>query len=224
MMTMATTVVKRVDAAEQLAGWDYQHSVTWMRGKVFQWKNTTVEMLEEFRRAREALSHNGRPRKTDASAPVKTWNDYCEDVGVSRSTVNRWLAAGHDDDGTPRLLCTNCHVSHNAGDHDVDVSAVRISKTPPRKAASTPSKANRGKKRLARRLTARRRKEMLGWIADIFKAMDFTLVTHYDLTTIRERLKLLKAELRQLTPVDGKDDTDDIPDADDVNREAGYEA
>ena len=86
---------------EVLAAWDCRASVEKVRAVVIRWKSVTIEMLTELWRAREELSKPGRP-ETGADAPVMTWADYCEEVGLSKSTVNRWLS--RYDPQTQKLL------------------------------------------------------------------------------------------------------------------------
>lgn len=64
---------------------------------VARWKDMTAEMLTELALAREALSCSPSEAVQTrylrgANAPRKTWSAYCRDIGISKSTVNRWLA------------------------------------------------------------------------------------------------------------------------------------
>lgn len=68
--------------------WDYKESVKRVKGFVYKWKNLTLEMANELWIAREILSAQGL---RDKSPKVRTWSDYCEDIGSERRTVNRWL-------------------------------------------------------------------------------------------------------------------------------------
>jgi len=70
--------------------WNYQASVSKMKPLVYKWKNLTVEMLSELFRARLNLSRTGRP-ESGSNEPIKTWTGYCQEIGLARSTVNRWL-------------------------------------------------------------------------------------------------------------------------------------
>jgi hypothetical protein len=56
-------------------------------------KPSAVSVAQELWIARKMLSREGRLPKTGANAPVRTWDAYCQDIGSTRSTVNRWLAA-----------------------------------------------------------------------------------------------------------------------------------
>ncbi|MFC1965718.1 hypothetical protein ACFLWI_02055 [Chloroflexota bacterium] len=59
---------------------------------VYKWKNVTEDIIDELRIARQMLSAQGKRTDLDANAPkLPTWADYCEDIGVTKSTVNRWL-------------------------------------------------------------------------------------------------------------------------------------
>ena len=72
--------------------WSYDDSVERVRPMVLRWKAITAELLRELYEARQQLSKQGVRRDLDANASkLKTWNDYCVDVGLNRSTVNRWL-------------------------------------------------------------------------------------------------------------------------------------
>ncbi len=71
--------------------WTYEESIKKIQPLVYKWKNLTVEVAEELYIARQMLSKEGRPEKTDANAPVFTWNKYCTDIGIAKSTANRWL-------------------------------------------------------------------------------------------------------------------------------------
>jgi len=66
--------------------WDYQASVK--RNKAFLQK--APGFRQELWIAREMLSRVGNPsfqakNATGANAPVKTWSDYCNDIGLLRS-------------------------------------------------------------------------------------------------------------------------------------------
>lgn len=47
-------------------------------------------MLYELLEARERLSAQGL---RDKSPEVKTWSDYCQDIGSQRRVVDRWIGA-----------------------------------------------------------------------------------------------------------------------------------
>lgn len=89
--------MKDLVAIEQLPeippDWNYEESVAKVLQLVYKWKNLTIELATELYIARKALSKEGRPwpKITGAFAPVKTWTNYCQEIGVDKSTVNRWL-------------------------------------------------------------------------------------------------------------------------------------
>ena len=61
--------------------WDYKESVKIVKSFVYKWQSLTSEMLKELWIAREVLSKEGRPEKTGTIVPVKTWSDYCLEIG-----------------------------------------------------------------------------------------------------------------------------------------------
>ena len=73
--------------------WDYDASVQRMRPLVLHWKNVTEEMLQELRRAKSVLSHQGaRSDLVLGDAKLRTWSNYLRDVGLDRTTADRWLS------------------------------------------------------------------------------------------------------------------------------------
>ncbi len=77
--------------------WDYDESVKKVKQWIYKWKTLTTDMAQELYVAREKLSREGNPHlqaniPTGTFVPVKTWNQYCEEIGHSRQVVNRWLA------------------------------------------------------------------------------------------------------------------------------------
>jgi len=68
--------------------WDYNQSVKKIKVLVYKWKNLTAEVVNELFIAREILSSQGA--RTDLKEE-KTWENYCEEIGVERSTVHRWI-------------------------------------------------------------------------------------------------------------------------------------
>ncbi len=67
------------------AGWNYEESVARVKRVVYKWKSLTLELATELYIAREALSKPGHPHGKF------TWNQYCEEIGLKRDTVNNWL-------------------------------------------------------------------------------------------------------------------------------------
>jgi len=54
-------------------------------------KKNAEEIAQELWVAREILSIGHRPPKSGTKVPLKTWSQYCQDIGSSRQVVNRWL-------------------------------------------------------------------------------------------------------------------------------------
>lgn len=80
---------------EKIFKWDFQKSVEKMAPKIAKWKALTVDIARELYLAREYLNNQTGQRKDPSAADYIrfTWNDYCEHIGVPRSTANNWLRA-----------------------------------------------------------------------------------------------------------------------------------
>jgi len=104
--------------------WDYDESVGRVKGFVYKAKNLTDEIRRELYIAREILSTppNERARSSSGTfVPMeKTWDDYCQDIGVERGAANRWLV--------PKKPV---HVLQNAGDTEWDTPPEIINPTSP---------------------------------------------------------------------------------------------
>jgi len=73
--------------------WDYKESVSTVKGIVFKAKNLTEDILRELFIARKKLSCSSSEAAKimhGANAP-RTWSIYCEEIGINKSTANRWL-------------------------------------------------------------------------------------------------------------------------------------
>jgi len=77
----------------------YEESVAKVKTLVYKWKNVTQDIIDELKIAREKLSVKPDSRERDTSGtfvPVAhTWEGYCEDTGVTKRTINRWLEMPH---------------------------------------------------------------------------------------------------------------------------------
>ena len=74
------------------SNWNYEISVKKVRQTMYKWKNLTTELAQELWIAREILDARGRNLPNVANATYeKTWSEYCEEIGVERSTIHRWL-------------------------------------------------------------------------------------------------------------------------------------
>jgi len=77
--------------------WDYDESISKVNTFVYKWKtlkNEAPEVLEELWIARKKLSvtpQEARLVSRNKSSMIRTWTNYCEDIGSSRQVVNRWL-------------------------------------------------------------------------------------------------------------------------------------
>ena len=71
------------ETPEVPADWDYDKSVAVMATRYRTWKSLTIEMLTELYIAQSILS---KPHSHKSG-----WGDYCEAIGISKSTANKWL-------------------------------------------------------------------------------------------------------------------------------------
>jgi 16S rRNA G966 N2-methylase RsmD len=75
--------------------WDYDESVKKTGNKIYKWKNLTEEIATELWVAREVLAKSGAAghvrNSSGTKVPLRTWSQYCEDIGVTRQVANRWL-------------------------------------------------------------------------------------------------------------------------------------
>jgi len=74
--------------------WDYEESVKRLKSIVYKWRKLTEEILQELYIARAILAVNPSDAAKimhGANAPRITWAKYCNEIGIHRSTANRWL-------------------------------------------------------------------------------------------------------------------------------------
>lgn len=74
--------------------WGYEASVKRMRSLIYKWKNMTRDVANELWIARESLKNKFEAYQKgegDANAPPPTWSSYCDEIGINKSTANRWL-------------------------------------------------------------------------------------------------------------------------------------
>lgn len=90
--------------------WSYEESVKKMQRLMYKWKNLTRDVANELWVAREKLSSRYH-RDDGANAP--SWGQYCQDVGVAKSTANRWLNKWFPESLTleKKPLITKAHYS-----------------------------------------------------------------------------------------------------------------
>jgi ParB family chromosome partitioning protein len=72
---------------QPIEGWDYNDSVKKVRGYFLKWGTLTQDILNELATARETLSKRYHRDGTN----VPSWDSYCQDIGLEKRTVNRWL-------------------------------------------------------------------------------------------------------------------------------------
>ena len=75
-----------------VASWDYNSAVERTRPLVLRWTQSCIELYRELFLAREDLSRKGSGfRRNEDGEPVKTWNDFCQEIGYTRQAVNARL-------------------------------------------------------------------------------------------------------------------------------------
>jgi len=128
--------------------WDYNTSVNAMKPMVAKFKGMIQDMVPKLAIAREALSRAGNPdfqarTPTGARAPVRSWAQYCIDIGISKSQANRQIAGyvhspkREKAAKTPpagKTPCPRCNgTGYIKGDQDIiDAEIVPQSKPEPR--------------------------------------------------------------------------------------------
>lgn len=81
------------DKPELPVEWNYQKSVEKVKAINYHWRTLTEEVFIELSIARGMLAiRTGRP-KVETNVPTYSWDGYCDDIGVEKRTVNRWLKA-----------------------------------------------------------------------------------------------------------------------------------
>ena len=71
--------------------WNYRKSVKKMKRLVLNWKNISVEILNELYIARIKLSAQGVRNDLDPNGSKLGWENYLREIGLSKETVRRWL-------------------------------------------------------------------------------------------------------------------------------------
>lgn len=75
-----------------VASWDYDSAVERTRPLVLHWTRACIGLYRELYLAREALSRKGSGyHRNEDGEPVKTWTDFCEEIGYTRRAVNARL-------------------------------------------------------------------------------------------------------------------------------------
>jgi len=96
--------------------WDYKQSIKKLGTKLYRWKQYTKQILDELWIAHEMLCTPGK--RTDLITDEKglpTWEQYCNDIGISQVTAWRWFKkCGWIEDKTEReskkkeIECPEC--------------------------------------------------------------------------------------------------------------------
>lgn len=71
--------------------WNYEQSVKKVKQLIYRWKKLTPEMAEELWIAREELSAQGMRTDLTSGEFTRSWEQYCEEIGTTKWTVNNWL-------------------------------------------------------------------------------------------------------------------------------------
>ncbi|MDR2144607.1 MAG: hypothetical protein LBP29_09585 [Treponema sp.] len=93
-----------------VARWNFDKAVERLRPKVRRWTAVTAELTRELYIAREYLNgQKGQRKDPEAADYIRyTWSDFCEAIGMSRQTankyLNRFLPAELSENGEDRLL------------------------------------------------------------------------------------------------------------------------
>lgn len=93
--------------------WSYDDAVAELKPKIVTWQKRTLEIVRLLVKANKELSRSGyRSDRDDSSQvslptsgqlsqgckenitsePPKTWEQFCDDIGLNKRTANRWLA------------------------------------------------------------------------------------------------------------------------------------
>lgn len=71
--------------------WNYKRSVKKMKRLVLNWKDISVEILQELYVAKSKLLFQGVRNDLDPNGSKLGWENYLRDIGLSKETVRRWL-------------------------------------------------------------------------------------------------------------------------------------
>ena len=71
--------------------WDYDESVKKMKVVIYKWIQLTNEILHELYTARENLRSQGKRTDITSGNNTRSWESYCNDIGIVKRTANKWL-------------------------------------------------------------------------------------------------------------------------------------
>ena len=139
-VTQTALVVRKNEDINIPPNWDYNHSVTSVKGWIGKCWDDATNLATELYRARTILSQTGRPRKSGACAPLLTWAQYCTDVGISKSQANRVIRAHITTEKKPpaptaeeKTKCPRCNGTGYIKQGGADIIDAEIVQEPPAK-------------------------------------------------------------------------------------------
>lgn len=75
-----------------LEPWNYEKSVEASKALVTAFRKVSLDLVRELYSARCALEPQGRSAVGQFCPTEKTWQEYCDEIGLSKRTANYWLA------------------------------------------------------------------------------------------------------------------------------------
>lgn len=75
-----------------LEPWNYDKSVETSKTLVSAYKKVSLDLVRELFYAKQALEPQGRSAVGTFVPTVKSWENYCEEIGLVKRTADRWLA------------------------------------------------------------------------------------------------------------------------------------
>lgn len=83
--------IRPADWEVAVASWNWDAAVERARPLVARWTQANIELYRELYIAREVLSRRGGAYRRIEGVPVKTWQDFCVEIGYTRQAVNARL-------------------------------------------------------------------------------------------------------------------------------------
>jgi hypothetical protein len=92
-MSKQNETIVPIELTNKINRWNYDKSVEKMRELGRQWGKITAEVARELYLAKEYLTRQkGQRRDPDARDYIQyTWNDYCDEIGISREVADYWV-------------------------------------------------------------------------------------------------------------------------------------
>ena len=105
----------------EIQTWNYEDSVKRVRPKVMKLRELTLDVYHMLWTAREHLGNQGARTDLTSGQMTRSWEGYCEDIGLSKRNCNRWLS-GYDPVERKLIEAPRdekpVHVSHNSGENE----------------------------------------------------------------------------------------------------------